>query len=161
MDQQRPTRRMNDMGPRRGMDGFPRPSNEQEGHRGGMASPSRASRSQPQPQRPMQPSRPMRAQQPVREQQPMRQPYPAQRPIREQSRRAAQADDRYFDDDRRGRDEGDYDDRRAPRRGRSRKEAPERRSGGTWRTVLQFVIGLLIIAGVAFAIVALYIRYYQ
>lgn len=33
--------------------------------------------------------------------------------------------------------------------------------GGVWRAVVQFVIGLLVIAGVAAAIVALYIRYYQ
>jgi hypothetical protein len=37
----------------------------------------------------------------------------------------------------------------------------KRRGGGAWRVVLQFVIGLLVIAGVAAAIVALYIRYYQ
>jgi hypothetical protein len=37
---------------------------------------------------------------------------------------------------------------------------PKRRSGGA-KVVLQFVIGLLVIAGVAAAIVALYIRYYS
>ncbi len=35
---------------------------------------------------------------------------------------------------------------------------PRRR---VWLVVLQFVIGLLVIAGVAAAIVALYLRYYQ
>jgi hypothetical protein len=41
--------------------------------------------------------------------------------------------------------------------------APKRRrkSGGTWKVVLQFVIGLGVIAGVATAIVVLYLRYYQ
>lgn len=38
---------------------------------------------------------------------------------------------------------------------------PERSGGGAWRVVLQFVVGLAVIAGVAAAIVALYIRYYQ
>jgi hypothetical protein len=35
------------------------------------------------------------------------------------------------------------------------------RMSGGWRTVLQFVIGLLVIAGVAAAVIALYLRYYQ
>jgi hypothetical protein len=37
--------------------------------------------------------------------------------------------------------------------------APAARRG--WWTALQFVIGLLVIAGVAVAIIALYMRYYQ
>jgi hypothetical protein len=52
------------------------------------------------------------------------------------------------------------------------QEAPEpqrrprpakKRGGGSsgWKVFLQFVVGLLVIAGVAAAIVALYIRYYQ
>jgi hypothetical protein len=36
-----------------------------------------------------------------------------------------------------------------------------RSGGGGIRVVLQFVVGLLVIVGVAAAIVALYIRYYQ
>jgi hypothetical protein len=52
-----------------------------------------------------------------------------------------------------------------PRRGQKqpkpRKQRKQRTGGGAWRVVLQFVIGLLVIAGVAAAIVALYIRYYQ
>lgn len=40
--------------------------------------------------------------------------------------------------------------------------APERRrKGGRWKVVLQFVLGLVVIAVVALAIVALYVRYYQ
>jgi hypothetical protein len=35
------------------------------------------------------------------------------------------------------------------------------RKGGGWKVALQFVIGLAVIAGVAFAIVWLYIKYYQ
>jgi hypothetical protein len=42
-----------------------------------------------------------------------------------------------------------------------KRQKRQRRGGGGWRVVLQFVIGLLVIAGVAAAIVALYIRYYQ
>ena len=37
----------------------------------------------------------------------------------------------------------------------------KRRGGGAWRVVLQFVIGIAVIAAVAAAIVFLYIRYYQ
>jgi len=45
--------------------------------------------------------------------------------------------------------------------GRSARAAkPERRSGG-WRVALQFFVGLVVIVGVAAAIVALYVRYYQ
>jgi hypothetical protein len=38
---------------------------------------------------------------------------------------------------------------------------PPREGGSAWKVVLQFVVGLLVIAGVAAAIVALYIKYYQ
>ena len=40
------------------------------------------------------------------------------------------------------------------------KPASAKRGGG-WKVVLQFVIGLLVIVGVAAAIVMLYIKYYQ
>jgi hypothetical protein len=45
---------------------------------------------------------------------------------------------------------------------RTKERAPraERKSKG-WQVVLQFVIGLFVIAGVAAAIVALYIKYYK
>jgi hypothetical protein len=52
--------------------------------------------------------------------------------------------------------EDDYQDQRQQRPAKSKG-----RKGGTWKVVLQFVIGLLVIAGVAAAIVALYVRYYQ
>lgn len=45
----------------------------------------------------------------------------------------------------------------------ARAAAPHKakgRRGGLW-TVLQFVVGLAVIVGVAWAVVALYIRYYQ
>lgn len=41
----------------------------------------------------------------------------------------------------------------------SAERAPKK--GGAWKVVLQFVVGLAVIAGVAAAIVMLYIRYYQ
>ena len=154
MEQQRPTRRMSDMGPRRPMDGIPRPA-------AGGPAPSPATRapgmqsgyrSQPQP-------RPEHQPQPRQRDYPQ-QPQPVRRPMapgRDQqlvTERQMRERDRY---------EGYEDDDRRDRRGSRRSDRAERpaRSGGGWRTILQFVVGLLIIAGVAFAIVALYIRYYQ
>jgi hypothetical protein len=42
------------------------------------------------------------------------------------------------------------------------KSAPKtaKRRGGGWWVALQFIIGILVIAGVAAAIVFLYVRYY-
>jgi len=42
-----------------------------------------------------------------------------------------------------------------------KQKAAKKRGSGAWRVVLQFVVGLAVIAVVAFAIVWLYIRYYQ
>ncbi len=42
-----------------------------------------------------------------------------------------------------------------------REKAPKKSKGRIWRAILQFAIGLLVVLGVAAAIVALYIRYYQ
>lgn len=42
-----------------------------------------------------------------------------------------------------------------------KQKAAKKKGGGAWRVVLQFVVGLAVIAVVAFAIVWLYIRYYQ
>jgi hypothetical protein len=42
-----------------------------------------------------------------------------------------------------------------------RDEPVRTKKGGGWKVVLQFVIGLAVIAGVAAAIVWLYIKYYQ
>jgi hypothetical protein len=41
------------------------------------------------------------------------------------------------------------------------KSAPAKRGGGGWKIGLQFAVGLLVIVGVAAAIVWLYIKYYQ
>jgi hypothetical protein len=40
-------------------------------------------------------------------------------------------------------------------------ESTASRQGGGWRVAVQFIVGLLVIVGVAAAIVALYVRYYQ
>jgi hypothetical protein len=128
----RPTRRMDDMGPRRGMDGFARPQRP-------AGAPQPGARPQPQP-RPVAPQRPV----PTRPAQP-------QRPVAPQS---------YQDP---------YERQRAPEprpEARPAAKPPKQRKqrgegGGGWRVVLQFLVGLLVIAGVAAAIVALYIRYYQ
>jgi hypothetical protein len=48
----------------------------------------------------------------------------------------------------------EYQDQPAP--------APKRaKRGGGWKIVVQFIVGLAVIAGVAAAIVWLYIKYYQ
>ena len=47
-----------------------------------------------------------------------------------------------------------------PAQAPAEKRAKQRKSGG-WRVAMQFVIGLLVIIGVAAAIVALYVKYYQ
>lgn len=47
-----------------------------------------------------------------------------------------------------------------PAQPQPRPAQPQRRGGG-WRVVVQFIVGLLVIVGVAAAIVALYVRYYQ
>ena len=39
--------------------------------------------------------------------------------------------------------------------------APAKSSRGLWWVILQFVIGLLVVVGVAAAIIMLYIKYYQ
>jgi hypothetical protein len=44
---------------------------------------------------------------------------------------------------------------------RDEREAPMPRKTAGWKVALQFVVGLLVIVGVAAAIVALYVRYYQ
>jgi hypothetical protein len=52
-----------------------------------------------------------------------------------------------------------YDEAPAPKAKRRGRQPGS--GGGAWKIVLQFVIGLAVIAGVAAAIVALYIKYYQ
>ena len=126
---------MNDMGPRRGMDGFARPTRPagapQPQPRQAAPAPAQARMRPVLPQRPMQPAqRPMPAQRPAGA-------YPAQQ--RDMSQQQAQSS------------ASQLRQARAPKRGGS--------SG--WKVFLQFVVGLLVIAGVAAAIVALYIRYYQ
>jgi hypothetical protein len=151
VDQQRPARRMNDMGPRRGMDGFgpssgQRPAGQPQRPAGQRPAP------QPDPrQRPVQPA-----------------PMPVRRPVAPTGQRPAHAaqgrvpaqrgyqqprPDQQYDE------QEQYEQPQPKRMGRKQK-APGGGSG-TWRVVLQFLIGLAVIAGVAAAIVALYIKYYQ
>jgi len=47
----------------------------------------------------------------------------------------------------------------APAAQPNRPQAPAKK-GGAWKTVLQFIIGVIIIVLVAFAIVVLYVKYY-
>jgi hypothetical protein len=49
----------------------------------------------------------------------------------------------------------------APRQQRAEADEPMPRKTAAWKVVLQFVVGLIVIVGVAAAIVALYVRYYQ
>jgi len=139
VDQPRPTRRMTDMGPRR-MDGFARP-----GAAGGRpvapgsrpaGQVQRAQGPAPVASRPMAP-RPAMAPQP-RQPQPMR-PQQAMRPQPQMMQH----------------EQPQYEEGQAPVR---QKRSKAKRSG--WKVVLQFVIGLAVIAAVAAAIVWLYIKYY-
>jgi hypothetical protein len=121
------------------MDGFARPA----GRPAGAPPPPPPHRPQMRPPEPVPQRRP--APQPTRLQQPQaaprgygrdpyaRDPYPEQAP----------------------------EPRREQRQPKPRKQRKQRSGGGAWRVVLQFVVGLLVIAGVAAAIVALYIRYYE
>ena len=40
------------------------------------------------------------------------------------------------------------------------RQEPPAKTGGAWKTVLQFIIGVIIILLVAFSIVVLYVKYY-
>lgn len=141
MDQQRPTRRMSDLGPRRTMDGFTRP----------VARPA----GQPLPAHPVQPVSPRP---------PMRQPDrvatapmpPRPAGPRSESTRGMQP---------RQMPQAPAEElpsRKATKPAKAPKQAKvPREKSGALSVVLQFIVGLLVIAGVAAAIVALYIRYYQ
>jgi hypothetical protein len=54
-----------------------------------------------------------------------------------------------------------YEQRESPRGGAEHERPKKRRGGRGIRVVAQFVVGLIVIAAVAAAIVALYVRYYQ
>ena len=128
------------MGPRRGMDGFARPQ--------------RPAGAPPRPPQPQPVGRP--APQP----QPQPQPRPAQRPQPRPVPPPGYRPDPY------GRQAVTRQQEAATRQAPAEKPAKprrerRRRSGNGWRVVLQFVVGLLVIAGVAAAIVALYVKYYQ
>jgi len=134
---------MTDMGPRR-MDGFGRTATRPTG------APQPQLRPQPQPrpqvQTRVQPAAPVRAPRGSQSQpEPVRRAMPQPRPLTRPEQ--------------------------APQRQQQREQEPAasvsspkkqaKRQLGGWSVVLQFIIGLLVIAGVAAAIVALYIRYYQ
>lgn len=126
---------MNDMGPRR-MDGF-----------------ARQQQAQPNPSQP----RPTAQQRVQQQPQPRPRPTPQPLPISRDANRQQQASSR------------PVQQHRNPPTANQQRVVPERpmpvvkkrapRRG--WWVVLQFVIGLAVIAGVAFAIVWLYVRYYQ
>jgi hypothetical protein len=79
-------------------------------------------------------------------------PVPQPRPVAPQYRPAPP----------RGHAQDPYQQQAAPAAPQQRQASrPRKRKGSVWGVVLQFIIGLLVIAGVAAAIVALYIRYYQ
>ncbi len=128
------------MGPRR-MDGAPRP--QAAGGRPVQGAPVRPQMSpRPQGQRPM----------PVQQQRPMAAPARPMRPAPQQQYQPASQQQRPM---RQQALQPEY----APRE----QQAPARtkKRGGGWKVVLQFVVGLAVIAAVAAAIVWLYIKYYQ
>ena len=137
------------MGPRRGMDGFARPA-------GAPVPP-------PTPgQRPAQRQTPRPAQYPPQrqvQQRPAPQPLPQRRPAPTQPVRGQRPTGRPLGPQDYARAAQEQEQLVPPKGKRARK--PKRQGSGAWKVVLQFVIGLLVIAGVAAAIVALYIKYYQ
>jgi hypothetical protein len=141
VDQQRPARRMNDMGPRR-MDGFGR-------------SQGQPSAPQPRPQQRVQqrsvpqprPSRALTQQQPL----PARREALPQRSVPQPQRRQSSVSTR----------QQPQQSRQQPAPVRAQRPVRQKTSRTGWRIALQFIVGLAVIAGVAFAIVWLYVRYYQ
>lgn len=107
-----------------------------------QSAPEHRPQSLPEYRRPAQPEQPMR---------PGHDPY---------ARQAMPQNDPYA----RQRPQGQYDDQQAQHREEvADKPSKKRRQrpSSNLSIVVQFVIGLLVIAGVAAAIVALYVRYYQ
>jgi len=133
---QQPTRRMSDIGPRRSMDMRRRPVQPVNGQPPAAAQPQTMGQPRVRPAG----MRPVTAQ-PMRQPEPTVRP-PMERPYSPQSQPPAPAPE-------------------AP--SPMAAPVPQRASGArrAWLVVLQFVIGLLVIVGVAAAIVALYLRYYQ
>jgi hypothetical protein len=125
---------MNDMGPRR-MDGFARPTGGRPVQPGQGGRPA----ARPAGMRPMSPAA-VQAQ-PSVQPQPVRRPVPQSQPVR-QVGPASQAD-------RRG--------------GAQPPLEPAGRSsrGGGLGVLIQFIVGLLVIVGVAAAVVVLWLKYYQ
>jgi hypothetical protein len=91
-----------------------------------------------------------------------------QEQVRERAAYANPGNDAQPGYDRRYRQPAGQQDEEQPRRraeapGRAKGLKKQRRSGGRrgWRVAAQFLVGLLVIAAVAAAIVGLYVRYYQ
>ncbi|HEX3082424.1 MAG TPA: hypothetical protein VHQ86_04165, partial [Candidatus Saccharimonadia bacterium] len=116
------------------MDGFARPQGA-AGARPGMPRPAAG-----QPVRPIGPAQPRPVPQPM-----ARPAMPVQRPQQYARPAAPEAPA----------------PRMQPMQEAPMPKAKRRKRGGGWMVALQFVVGLLVIAGVAAAIVWLYIKYYQ
>lgn len=134
--EQKPVRRMSDLGPRRSMDMGRRAPQRPVAAPDPAPAPQAPVQPQPQPRPVVRPqAAPARRPAP----QPQPQPQPAARPRPAAPRHQALADE--------------------PVPAASAPTASKARGG--WWTALQFIIGLLVIVGVAAAIIALYMRYYQ
>lgn len=146
MDQPRPTRRM-DMAPR-SMDGFGRSRQPAPTRQSARPVPARSMSAA----RPAAPARQPVAAAPVRRPAPMPVPAPRQasRPVVARQVASRRRDDAYQYED--------YQDEPLSMRREPSRESQDPRM---WKVVLQFVIGLAVIAAVATAVVWLWLTYYQ
>lgn len=141
MDQDpKPVRRMSDIGPRKTLD--LRNSNTNAPVNNQVQAPQ-----QPRPAQKPAPVAPA--------------PRPAQRPVRPVAPVAAASVARQQQPAQGQRPQQSASNQRQQQPAQTQQQKPAKKKGNGWKIALQFIIGLLVIVGVAAAIVALYVKYYQ